>query len=320
VLWAGTDDGNLQVTRDGQNWKNVVEKVPGVPKGTYVSRVVASRENEATAYATFDGHRMGDFKVYVYMTTDYGETWKSIASNLPQNNGVVNVIREHPRNPNLLLVGTEFGLFASFDRGGNWTQLKHNLPTVPVDDILIHPRENDLILGTHGRSIWVMDDITALEQINETVLNSSVHLFDTRQAVMYRTWNNKSLTSDKAFYGQNPPNGALLNFYLKEPLGEKETVAITIQDAAGQTVRTINCNRPQPSPTPPAQPGGGGGGGGGGFFGGGGAAQPCIANKGVNRYVWDLRSRPAGPQLPPGGGAGGPGGPGGPGAPAGGKP
>ncbi len=311
VLWAGTDDGNLQVTRDGQNWKNVVEKVPGVPKGTYVSRVVASRENEATAYATFDGHRMGDFKVYVYMTTDYGETWKSIASNLPQNNGVVNVIREHPRNPNLLLVGTEFGLFASFDRGGNWTQLKHNLPTVPVDDILIHPRENDLILGTHGRSIWVMDDITALEQINETVLNSSVHLFDTRQAVMYRTWNNKSLTSDKAFYGQNPPNGALLNFYLKEPLGEKETVAITIQDAAGQTVRTINCNRPQPSPTPPAQPGGGGGGGGGGFFGGGGAAQPCIANKGVNRYVWDLRSRPAGPQLPPGGGAGGPGGPGG---------
>lgn len=307
VLWAGTDDGNLQVTRDGQNWKNVVEKVPGVPKGTYVSRVVASRENEATAYATFDGHRMGDFKVYVYMTSDYGETWKSIAANLPQNNGVVNVIREHPRNPNLLFAGTEFGLFASFDRGGNWTQLKHNLPTVPVDDILIHPRENDLILGTHGRSVWVMDDVAPLAQINQSVLDSSIHLFDPRTAVMYRTWNNKSLTSDKAFYGQNPPNGALINFYLKEPLAERETVAITIQDAAGQTVRTLNCTRPQPTPTPQAQPGGGGGGG---FFGGGGASQPCTATKGVNRYVWDLRSRPAGPPLPPGG-AGGPGGGGG---------
>jgi len=303
VLWAGTDDGNLQVTHDGQTWKNVVEKIPGVPKGTYVSRVVASRENEATAYATFDGHRMGDFKVYVYMTSDYGETWRSIASNLPQNNGVVNVIREHPRNTNLLFVGTEFGLFASFDRGGSWTQLKHNLPTVPVDDILIHPRENDMILGTHGRSIWVMDDIAPLAQINQAVLDSSIHLFDPRTAVMYRMWNNKSLTSDKAFYGQNPPNGALINFYLKEPLAERETVAITIQDASGQTVRTINCARPQPSPTPQAQPGGGGIAA---FLGLGGGQQQCTATKGLNRIAWDLRSRPAGPQLPPT--AGGPGG------------
>ena len=307
VLWAGTDDGNLQVTRDGQTWKNVVDKVPGLPKGTYVSRVVASKENEGTAYATFDGHRMGDFKIYVYMTADFGETWKSIASNLPQNNGVVNVIREHPRNPNLLFVGTEFGVFVSTDRGGSWMQLKQNLPTVPVDDILIHPRENDLILATHGRSIWVMDDITAIEQINETVLNSSIHLFDTRQAVTWRTWNNKPLTSDKSFLGQNPPNGALINFYLKEPLADKETISITIQDSQGQTVRTVNCTRPQPSPTPQVQPGQGGGGGGGGFGGfgfGGGGAQQCTAVKGVNRYVWDMRSRPAGPQ-PGAAGAGG---------------
>jgi photosystem II stability/assembly factor-like uncharacterized protein len=311
VLWAGTDDGNLQVTRDGQTWKNVVDKVPGLPKGTYVSRVVASKENEATAYATFDGHRMGDFKVYVYMTSDYGETWKSIASNLPQNNGVVSVIREHPRNPNLLFVGTEFGLFASTNRGANWTQIKLNLPTVPVDDILIHPRENDLILGTHGRSIWVMDDITALEQLNDAVLVSNVHLFDSRPSVMWRTWNNKPLTSDKAFLGQNPPNGALINFYLKEPLVERETVSITFQDSAGQTVRTVNCNRPQPTPTPGqvGGPGGGGPGGGGGFGGlGGGGGQQCTAVKGVNRFVWDMRSRPPGPQ---GGGAGAGGGPGG---------
>lgn len=308
VFWAGTDDGNLQVTRDGQTWKNIVDKIPGLPKGTYVSRVAASKESEGTAYVTFDGHRMGDFKVYVYMTSDFGETWKSIASNLPQNNGVVNVIREHPRNPNLLFVGTEFGLFASTDRGGNWTQIKQNLPTVPVDDILIHPRENDLILGTHGRSIWVMDDITPIEQMNETVLNSSIHLFDTRQAVMWRTWNNKPLSSDKAFYGQNPPNGALINFYLKEPLGERESVSITFQDSQGQTVRTVNCTRPQPQPTPTPQPGQGGGGGFGGF-GGGGGGQQCTAVKGVNRYVWDMRSRPAGPQ--PGGAGGGAGGAGG---------
>lgn len=110
VLWAGTDDGNLQVTRDGQTWKNVAEKVPGVPKGTYVSRVIASRAAAGTAYVTFDGHRNGDFKVYVFSTNDFGETWKDISSNLPQNNGIANVIREHPRNPNLLFVGTEFGL------------------------------------------------------------------------------------------------------------------------------------------------------------------------------------------------------------------
>lgn len=310
VLWVGTDDGNLQVTKDGgANWKNVVEKVSGVPKGTYVSRVVASKFNEGTAYATFDGHRNGDFKVYVYMTTDFGENWKSISSNLPQNNGVANVIREHPRNANLLFVGTEYGAFYSFDKGGSWTRIKLNLPTVPVDDILIHPRDNDLILGTHGRSIWIMDDITPLEQLNDSVINSNVHLFDVRQAVQWRTWSNKPYTGDKAFYGQNPPNGAMVNFYLKEPLAERSSVSITIQDAAGQTVRTVNCIR-RPAQQPQQGQGGQGfGGGGGGGFGGfgGGGGQNCFATQGLNRWVWDLRSRSAVPQL----GQGGPGGGGG---------
>lgn len=314
VLWAGTDDGNLQVTRDAATWKNVVDKIPGLPKGTYVSRVIASRVSEGTAFATFDGHRSGDFKVYVYMTNDFGETWKSIAANLPQNTGVVNVIREHPRNTNLLFVGTEFGLFASIDRGGSWMQIRQNLPTVPVDDILIHPRENDLILGTHGRSIWVMDDITPIEQMTPAVMESAIYLFDPRQSVMWRGWSNRSLTSDKAFYGQNPPNGAMINFYLKEPLKERETVSITIQDASGQTVRTINCTRPNPNAPQVPQGGGfGGGGGGGGFgFGGGGVGQQCNAVQGINRWVWDMRSRPmAQPSAPAAGGEGGPGGPGG---------
>lgn len=314
VLWVGTDDGNLQVTQDGgANWKNVVEKVPGLPKGTYVSRVIASKFNPGTAFATFDGHRNGDFKVYVYMTDNFGETWKSIASNLPNNNGIANVIREHPRNPNLLFVGTEFGMYMSRDKGANWMKLKLNLPTVPVDDILIHPRENDLILGTHGRSIWVMDDITPLEQMNESVMNSNLYLFEMRQAVIWRTWNNKPLTSDKAFYGQNPPNGGIINFYLKSALGERESVNITIQDAQGQTVRTVNCTRrtQQAAQAPPGP--GFGGGGGGGRFGGGGGGQQCFAAPGLNRFVWDLRARAAtaqdGPQA--GGGEGGGGGGGG---------
>lgn len=317
VIWAGTDDGNLQVTRDGQTWKNVVDKVPGLPKGTYVSRVVASRAGEGSAFVTFDGHRNGDFKVYVYSTSDFGETWKSIVSNLPQNNGIVSVIREHHRNSNLLFVGTEYGMYVSYDRGGNWTKFHMNLPTVPVDDILIHPRENDLILATHGRSIWIMDDITALEQMNDTVLGSDIHLFDPRRSVMWRMWNNKPLTSDKMFYGDNPPNGAMINFYLKEPLAARQVVTITVQDANGQTMRTQNCTRPQPAPTPGAGgpggggPGGGGGGGGGfgGFGGGGGGGNQCVANKGLNRWVWDMRQRPAG--AAPGGGGGGFGGGGG---------
>ncbi len=315
VLWVGTDDGNVQVTRDGQTWKNVVDKVPGVPKGTYVSRVVASRASEGSAYVTFDGHRMGDFKVYVYMTNDFGESWRSIASNLPQNNGIANVIREHPRNSNLLFVGTEYGAYVSFDRGGNWTRIKMNLPTVPVDDILIHPRDNDLIFGTHGRSIWVLDDISTLEEMNDTVINSDIHLFAPRRSVMWRTWNNRPLTSDKVFYGQNPANGAGISFYLKEDLPQGRNVTITVTDAAGQTLRTQNCTRPQPAPTPGQGGGGGfgggGGGGGGGFggFGGGGGGNQCVVSKGINRWMWDMRQRP--PGAGPGGGGGGFGGGGG---------
>lgn len=306
VLWAGTDDGNLQVTRDGQTWKNVVDKVPGVPKGTYVSRVVASRAAAGTAYVTFDGHRNGDFKVYVYSTSDFGETWKDISSNLPQNKGIANVIREHPRNPDLLFVGTEFGMYASFNKGQSWTPVRLNLPNVPVDDILVHPRENDLIIGTHGRSIWILDDMAPIEQLNDAVIGSSVHLFQPRQSVMWRLWNNKPLTSDKAFYGQNPPNGAIIQFYLKDELGERENVTLTFQDSSGQTLRTVNCTRPRPTPTPGTATGPGGGGGFGGFGGGGG--QQCTANKGMNRFIWDMRSRPAGPQPPQTGGPGGGGG------------
>ena len=216
VLWVGTDDGNLQVTRDaGQNWKNVASRVPGLPKGTYVSRVTASKVAEGAAYATFDGHRDDDYNVYVYLTSDYGESWKNIGGGIPRTAGTVHVIREHPKNQNLLFAGTEFGLWVSWDRGANWTQLRLNLPTVPVDDIQIHPRENDLILATHGRSIWVLDDLTPVEKMDGAALNSDLALFDTRPATAWREYRAQRNVGHKWFAGKNPPYGALITYYLK---------------------------------------------------------------------------------------------------------
>ena len=166
VLWVGTNDGNVQVSRDGgATWKNVVDNITGVPKETHVSRVEASHFDASTAYVTFDGHRTDDHKPYVFMTTDLGETWTSVAGNLPEGN--VNVIREDPKNRNLLYVGTEYGFYVSLNGGREWKRFMNGLPTVRIDDILVHPRDNDLILGTHGRSIWIMDDITALQQLTE---------------------------------------------------------------------------------------------------------------------------------------------------------
>jgi photosystem II stability/assembly factor-like uncharacterized protein len=284
VLWVGTDDGNLQATRDaGQNWKNVTEKVPGVPKGTYISRVVASRYDEGTAYVAFDGHRSNDFHVYVFMTTDYGETWKSLSGALSAKDGTVHVIREHPRNQNLLFLGTEYGGYVSLDRGANWISLKTNLPTVPVDDIAIHPRENDLIFGTHGRSVWVLDDITPLENLDSKVLNSALHLFDIRPATAWRLYGNKGNTGHKFYIAHNPPYGALISFYLKSMPEEKESVKLTILDKDGKTVRELTCGG--------GAPGGARGAGapGPGAVGPGLRQLPCEPRPGINRINWDLR-------------------------------
>jgi len=300
ILWAGTDDGNLHVTRDGgKTWTNVMGKVPGVPKGTYVSRVIASHHADGTAYATFDGHRSNDFGIYVFSTTDFGQTWKAIRNGIPENKGIVNVIREHHRSPNLLFVGTEYGAYVSFDRGANWTRLKMNLPMVPVDDIYIHPRDNDLILGTHGRSIWILDDLTPLEQMSAQVLASDFHVFDSRSATSWRISGRttSASTGHKMFFGENPPNAALIQYYVKKGVegeaaeaqpaagqagaqGQQQQrgprVRITISDASGKEVRRLDgtmrtgINRVEwnfraNSPIPQQLVAGLGGGGGGGF-------------------------------------------------------
>ena len=162
--------------------------MPGRAERTAVSRILLSRFADDTLYATFDGHRDNDFRPFVCRSTDAGRTWVSISADLPAF-GSTYVITEHLRNQSLLFVGTEFGVFATFDGGAGWVSLKNNLPTVAVHDIVVHPRENDLILGTHGRSIWVLDDIAALEELTPSVANASSHLFAVRPATEFHRFN-----------------------------------------------------------------------------------------------------------------------------------
>jgi photosystem II stability/assembly factor-like uncharacterized protein len=269
LLYAGTDDGNLQISRDsGRTWKNITDKVPGVPKNTYVSRVVPSRYAEGTAYLTLDGHRADDYSTYIFVTTDFGESWKAIKSNLPA--GVTaRVIREHPRNQNLLFLGTELGLYFSFDRGGRWTQLKGNLPLVRIDDIQIHARDNALVLATHGRSVWVLDDLSPLERASESILTSDIHLFDVAPATHFRLYGRKGNTGHKWFAAPNPPYGAVINYYVKDK--PKDDVKITITDKSGALLRELKGPK----------------------------------EAGLSRVVWDLRLTPAAPPPPEGEGGGG---------------
>ena len=247
IIWVGTNDGNVQVTRDhGATWTNVASAVPGVPKETHVSRVEASHFDPATAYVTFDGHRTDDHQPYVFVTRDFGSSWTSIASNLPAGN--VNVIREDPKNPRLLYLGTEYALYVSLDGGREWKRFMTGLPTVRIDDILVHPRENDLIVGTHGRSIWIIDDITPLQQLADAVLTADVHLFDIRPATAWLqdTMLSRGLGGAKHFFAQNPPRGPTISYYLKSSLAQDSSssngdgVRITITDLRGTVVRELN--------------------------------------------------------------------------------
>jgi hypothetical protein len=178
--------------------------------------VVASKAGEGAAFLTFDGHRNDDYGIYIFATNDYGESWKAIRNGIPDSAGSVHVVREHPRNQNLLFAGLEFGLWVSWDRGANWTALKNNFPTVPVDDIQIQARENDLVLATHGRSIWIFDDITPLEKMDSGVLNSDLTFFPPHAAVTFNIRNRRWSGGQKFFTAKNPPFGAILNYYLKE--------------------------------------------------------------------------------------------------------
>ncbi len=206
VIWAGTDDGNVQVTRDGgATWTNVRNNIPvsQVPTRTWVSRVEPSHFDAGTAYVSFDGHRNSNFKPYVFKTTDFGATWTSISSNLPQRDPVY-VVKEDLKNPSLLFVGTEFGVYASINGGAAWHKMMTDMPTVAVHDLVIHPRDNDLIAATHGRSLWILDDITPLQQLTPAVLAADAHAFSNRVATVWKAVSRGATRGHLLFQGRNP--------------------------------------------------------------------------------------------------------------------
>jgi photosystem II stability/assembly factor-like uncharacterized protein len=255
VIWAGTDDGNVQVTRDGgKTWANVVENIAGVPRGLWVSRVQASNFDPARAYVAIDGHRSDDFHAYLFATDDYGRTWRPLAGG--ELKDPIKGLREDPVNPDLLFAGTEFNIYMSMDRGAHWQSIKENLPTVSVDDIEIHPRDHDLIIGTHGRSIWIVDDITPLEQLTPAKMQETAVLFDVRPATEFYYNPIGGLWGAHVFKAKNPPFGAYMNYWLKGV--PTEDVTITVEDAKGNKVRELDATN----------------------------------RSGFNRVVWDLRGDP----------------------------
>ena len=208
-IWVGTDDGNVQVTRNnGASWDNVKKNIRGIPDKIWVSRVEASKHAKGRAYVSFDNHRFDDNKPYVFVTEDYGKSWNNISSNLPIDYSVY-VIKEDPIDKNLLFVGTEKSVYFSTNRGLSWEKLGSNLPTVAIHDLVIHPRDGDLVVGTHGRSIWILDDISPLRFLNE----ENDKLLPTRVSTKWVKINTGRKQPFFEFRGENPPYGSIINYY-----------------------------------------------------------------------------------------------------------
>ncbi|UCH95598.1 MAG: hypothetical protein JSV88_01795 [Candidatus Aminicenantes bacterium] len=287
VIWVGTDDGNVQLTTDnGKNWQLVSGSLTGtktkkgkVPYGTWVPHVEACKFNPACAFVVFDDHRRANWTPYLFMSEDYGKTWKSLVTK--DIDGFVHVIEQDHVNKNLLFLGTEFGLYVSVDRGNQWLKWTSGLPTVPVRDLAVHPRDNDLIIGTHGRSVYILDDISFLREINPTVLDKNVHLFKPLDVHQFRISRASSYSTlgDTEFMGQNCDFGALITYYYnpgeentevdktnprkinkkrgKSKSGDQSKLKIEILDDKGKVVRELKI-KPQ---------------------------------KGINRISWDLREK-----------------------------
>ncbi len=218
VIWAGTDDGRVHVTRDGgANWISVEANLKGVPVNTWVPEIKASRHDSATAFIVLDDHRRSNWTPYVYRTTDYGKTWTSLVTKDVQ--GYALSIEQDPVEPNLLFLGTEFGLHVSVDGGKAWMKWKHGFPTVSVQGLVVHPRDHDLVIGTHGRAAYVLDDVRPLRTLSKEVLSKPLHLFDVPEAQAYTTRQKRGsrFVGDGEFRGENEPYGALLTYALNLP-------------------------------------------------------------------------------------------------------
>src|SRR5688500_12281137 len=240
LIWVGTDDGNLQFSTDaGKNWANVIKNVPGLAANSGVSHVELSRTNAQLVYASFERHMLDDFRPYIFKTSDGGKSWKNISGNLPAK-AYVQIVREDPKNPNLLYAGTELGLFASYTGGNEWIRLGlKNLPHVAVHDIKIHQRENDLILATHGRSLWIIDDATPIQQMSSALVGRDAHLFPVRPALRFASRFTRYGIGDKVFTGPNPSYGALITYYLKDKPDDKTTLKVQVFDRDGKLIQDL---------------------------------------------------------------------------------
>ncbi len=239
-IWIGTDDGNIQVTRDyGKTWTKVgTAGMPGNPRpDIWVSRVEASKFHNGTAFVTLTGHRFALYQPLVYKTTDFGRTWTNITNNLPAGNPMY-VIKQDTRNPDLLFAGSEFQAFYSVNGGQSWQRLNNNLPTVAVHDLVIHPRDGDLIAGTHGRGLWIMDDITPLQQMTAEVRNAPAHLFQPRIATQWLNIQPQHNGGEISFIGQNPTRNAVISYHLGAQISGEVQVSVT--DVTGANACTAS--------------------------------------------------------------------------------
>jgi photosystem II stability/assembly factor-like uncharacterized protein len=240
VIWAGTSDGKVQVTRDdGATWTDLSAKINafGGRENAYISRVQASAHVAGRAYVAKSGYKFDDFRPFLYTTDDFGASWTSIAGNLP--NQPINVVYEDPKNPNLLFVGNDTGIFVSIDRGARWVKMNNNMPNVPVRDMVVHPRENDLVLGTYGRGIYITN-IAPLQEMNDAMLAEEVHLFAIKPVVQRVTWQfgaNDYLFGQRNVQTPNEPNGMVIRYYLKNQAAGSANIIIT--DAKGQEVTKL---------------------------------------------------------------------------------
>ncbi len=274
VIWVGTNNGLVQVTTDdGANWQNV--SPPGLQKFSEITMAEASHFDAGTAYVSVDNHQGNDFKPHIFRTSDYGKSWQEVVTGIPDLS-FVKVVREDPKRLGLLYAGTETGPFVSFDNGDHWGTLQQNMPTVSVRDMVVH--DDDLVAATYGRAFWILDDLSPLRQIDNKIADSTVHLFRPATAIRLRNdMNQDTPLPPELPAGDNPPTGAILDYYFKAPApGE---VSIAIYDQKGQLVRRLSSTpeamrSEEPPPVPnywlyhPT---------------------PLPTNAGMNRYVWDLR-------------------------------
>ena len=261
VIWVGSDDGLVHLTRNGgADWTDVTSNIPDLPAGLWVSHLEASPHDEGGALLTVDGHRSGDKTTYVYRTSDFGESWTSLATD--DIEGFARVAVQDPVNPDLLFLGTEFGLYVTLDGGGKWARFSGDLPKVPVHDLDIHPREHDLIVGTHGRGIYILDDLTPLRALTQEVLDSKFALLPSRDAVMVLNSPTFGFPGDDEFVGRNPPAAASIVYYQsrRHIFGD---LKIEVYDADGELITTLTGGK----------------------------------RKGMNRVAWPMRLKA--PKLPP---------------------